>query len=305
MEINLRALNLSRAELVKPTSDNTFKKVSENSIKENIDEIKKSSVDLLELSGRTINISGKLKVLCDYSSDVFFSKEMPDQVNENGNFVISHTEFSREELEQCRVVMKSATCNMDIGIGKNANIDYRNYAQMGISYSIVKDYAENNFTNEQSEVIKRAMEAYNSLLIDLEKETLSQDNFISSSMGEISKYYGIQRVLSENEVRFIDEFRERYGNSGTQISMATLQSATNTEVISKLQDIFSQIDASSDSSLTKAFSEYKELVKPVYLASGLSSNDANKQLNIDISNFKKQVSNVLASTNYRVMDAIV
>ena len=51
---------------------------------------------------------------------------MPLVCGVDGNFMVGGAVFSREELEECRAVMKAATNCIGCGIGKNADISYVN-----------------------------------------------------------------------------------------------------------------------------------------------------------------------------------
>lgn len=316
MAIDLRTLNTTEVILptrteVKPVSY----RLDTAKLKENWEEIKNDSKNLMQISPvvsvaiEGLKSSGEVKHSgCNYSVEAFFRKDMP-LVTTNGGYMVGGENFTKEELEQCRMVMKAAVGGIGCGIGKNTNIDYRNYAEMGIAVSSVKAYADENLTKEQAAVVNRAMQEYNEALIGMEEEMLSGDNYRNSNYGVLSEYYGKEMVLNDAEIASLNESLYKLRKELGQVTgepfktvqkgaAAVVGSATNQKLISELLELFSNTDIKDEKSVNAAMERYKVLVSPAYKAYGVSTNILNK----DISDFRKQIANSLLASKYHAAD---
>lgn len=323
MAINLRTLNATEmVTLARPEIQPVSYRLDTDKIKENWDEIKKNSMDLVQISKEAGTYEGTLKVediknlgevkqtACNYSVAAFFRKDMP-KITTDGGYLVGGAHFSKEELEQCRMVMKAAVDGIGCGIGKGTNIDYRNYAQMGIAESSVKAYADEHLTEEQAAVVNRAMQEYNEALIDLEKQTFEQGDYRESEFENFSEYYGKVRILSDEEINSINKLKEEmsrltgryYAPSQSGIA-AVVQSATNQELIGEIKDLFSSLDCSDEASINAAAEKYKEMMRPVYIACGRDDQygSLTRALNVDVGDFKKQIANIMMAVNYHATD---
>lgn len=322
MAINLLSLNCSEATLVRPENQPAVYRLNADKMKENWEQLKSESKDLIQISRESASYESSVSLeelknlgelnqnYCNYSSDVFFQKNMP-QITTDGSYMVGGVNFSKDELEQCRMVMKTAVDGIDCGIGKNTNIDYKNYAQMGIAVSSVKTFASENLTEEQAAVVNRAMQEYNEALINLEKETLSGSNYVDSKYADFSDYYGKERVLGDSEIDAINKLKEqlsritgRYYAPSQKGMTAVVQSATNQELIDEITDLFSDLDCMDEQSVNIATEKYKELMKPAYVAYGMNDMHGSlaKILNEDVSKFKSQISNMLMAVKYHATD---
>lgn len=320
MAINLRSLNLPEATLIKPEKTPLSYRLNTDKIKENWDEIKADSKCLghISLEGAsyessvptgTVENTGGLKQITNYSLDAFFRKDMP-KITTDGKYMVGGETFTEEELQQCRMVMKSAVDGIGCGIGKGINIDYRNYAQMGIAVSTVKTYAAENLTEEQAAVVNKAMQSYNEALINLEKEVCSGSDYVQTDY-ECSEYYGLGHVLSDTEIDFINEFKEEITKlTGKEyeptvgIKIGVVGSATNQELIGQITDLFSNMDSTDEKSIDAVMARYRELIKPAYIAKGWDETPGalTRNINQDIENFKKQMTQILIAANYHATD---
>ena len=261
MAIDLTTLNTTEIIPQKVYNLNNSYKADQNKIRENWEEKKATAIDLIEESKKngTYRESASLEgtgvsgltagkgAYCNYSLDAFFRKDMPLLSDDNGNFTVGGATFTREELEECRAVMKAAVDGIGCGIGKNTNIDYRNYAEMEIAAGGVRAYASENLTEKQAAVVNKAMKEYNDALIKHEKDTLERAGTIDISGSDVSKYYGKAQPIPKEMLDRIHSFNSNSKlNSG---DVGTIQSATNEDLISKIRDMFSKLDYSDNSSL--------------------------------------------------------
>lgn len=323
MAINLFALNCTEVTtLERPQTQPVSYRLNTDKIKENWEQIKSESMNLVQISKEAGTYESSLSVediknlgevrqnSCNYSLDAFFRKDMP-KITTDGGYLVGGASFSKEELEQCRMVMKAAADSIGCGIGKNTNIDYENYAQMGLAVSSVRAYASENLTEEQAAVVNRAMQEYNEALINLEKETMSTDDYKDSNYEGLSEYYGKVRVLDEGEIDALNKLKEEMSRitgryyAPSQIGMtAVVQSATNKELIGEITDLFSNMDTTNEESVNAAMKKYKELVAPAYTASGIDDKHGGltRVLNDDLLTFKKQMSDILMAVKYHAAD---
>ena len=303
MAIDLLSLQLNRAYINK--SEPTKYTSTKNSADKIKNDVKTTDAkDILEISGKNVEDLPKgelVKGVGSYSNDVFFSKEMPEETDNDGNYIIGHVKFSKTELEQCRQVLKTAADSIEAGIGKGGwNLDYKNYAQMSISTRIVDIYGENHLSKEQAEVISKAMSDYNEALVSLQDEILAGDDYISSS----DEYYGKKHILSDKEIEFIKGLNS---NTSIEKGYATkVQTATNKELINKIKDIFSKLDIKDSMKISNAMYQYQTLMSPVYTAfnGGYSSGTVN-MINSDVSGFMSQISKLSSSMMYRSMNFLI
>ena len=321
MAINLHSLNLPEATLVKPEKTPVSYRLNTDKIKENWDEIKADSskcLGTISLEGvsyessvptGTVENTGGLKQVTNYSLDAFFRKDMP-KITTDGKYMVGGATFTEEELEQCRMVMKAAVDGIECGIGKGVNIDYRNYAQMGIAVSTVNAYATEHLTEEQAAVVNRAMQEYNEALVNLEKELCSGNDYVRTDY-ECSEYYGLGHVMSDTEIDLINNLKKEICKlTGKEyeptvgVKIGVVCSATNQELIGEITDLFSNMDSTDENAVNAAMAKYRELIKPAYIANGWNDEHGGltRGINRDIENFRKQMSQILMAANYHATD---
>ena len=316
MAIDLTTLNTTEIIPQKVYNSYNSYKADQNKIRENWEEKKASATDLIEESKKNgsyresaslegagvIGITAGKGAYCNYSLDAFFRKDMPLLSDDNGNFTVGGATFTREELEECRAVMKAAVDGIGCGIGKNTNIDYRNYAEMEIAAGGVRAYASENLTEKQAAVVNKAMKEYNDALIKHEKDMLERAGTIDISGSDVSKYYGKAQPIPKEMLDRIHSFNSNSKlNSG---DVGTIQSATNEDLISKIRDMFSKLDYSDSSSLDTVSEKYKEYITPAKMSLGVSSANGylSQALNQDILGFQSLFKNMMNVIRYRSID---
>ena len=322
------AINLFTLDTPETVSQKVYKlgdatKIDQSSITDNWDEIKASAKgDLIEESkkngyyresGAVYESSSTLKPaattnggVCNYQSDAFFKKDMPLVCGLDGNYMVGGTVFSREELEECRTVMKAAASGISCGIGKNVDISYANYAEMEIAANSVSSYASENLNEKQAAVVNKAMKEYNDALAKLEEDTLSRKKAIEETERQIAK--GKQEEIAEEfGTRGYDTVYKdsaSLNRSEDKGDAITTPSGRNKELIGKIKELFSGIDISDPSSWDPIMENYKELVTPAYIAFGWNSSNGTlaRILNQDVSGFKSFMTNMMNAINYHAID---
>ncbi len=323
MAIQLSGLNATEiTSLSRPQVKQTSYRLNADKIKNDWEKLKSEGKDMIQISKESATYHGDISVdeikptgevrrtECNYSLEAFFRKDMP-QITTDGGYMVGGAYFSKEELEQCRRVMQTATDSMGCGIGKNTNLDYKNYAEMGIAVSTVKKFASENLTEEQAAVVNRAMQEYNDALVNMEQDVMSDGTYIDSPYKEMSDYYGKVKVLSDTEIDAINQLKKelgrltgRYYEPSKWGMTSVVQSATNQELTGKIKDLFSNLDYTDSKAVDAAMEQYKEWMKPAYNAYGIGDTDDALAgvLNKDVAGFKKQLSDILMLFNYHKTD---
>lgn len=126
------------------------------------------------------------------------------------------------------------------------NLDYPDYAKMGVSKADVKSWAKENLSAEKQSVVAKSLEARVSTFIQREKEDRELMRDIWDKPGfvmpeEKAEYY---------ETQFI--------------------SATNKEAREKIMRLFEETDYSSPASVANSVNRYRNMMSPIYLAFGAS-----------------------------------
>ena len=187
--------------------------------------------------------------------------------------------------------------------GKNANISYKNYAEMGIAVNAVNEYASKNLTEKQAAVVNKAMQDYNDALVKLEKDTLARAGAVQVTGTETSEYYGMGQPISKE---VLDSVRSSMGVTNGKLTagiISATNSATNKELIGKIRDAFSNTDITDQASVDEQMEKYKKLVTPAYMAYGnYSSSNLTSILNGDISGFQNQIKNLMYAVRYHKTD---
>ncbi len=317
MAIDLYSLNVPEAHITRASETQTpVYKANSAKLTENWEEKKSQAKDLVEESKQngsyreSVSLEGAglagIKAsgtYCNYSNDVFFRKDMPYVTDSNGNYTVGGETFTKEELEECRTVLQAAADSIGCGIGKNANISYKNYAEMGIAVNAVNEYASKNLTEKQAAVVNKAMQDYNDALVKLEKDTLARAGAVQVTGTEASEYYGMGQPISKE---VLDSVRSSMGVTNGKLTAGTISatnSATNKELIGKIRDAFSNTDITDQVSVDELMEKYKKLVTPAYMAYGnYSSSNLASILNGDISGFQNQIKNLMYAVRYHKTD---
>lgn len=309
------AVELTAEDLLRPEAKPETYRVDKDKFKNNWENIKNDSKNLLQVSDSVkisiegLKSAGELKRNShNYSLEAFYRKDMP-KITTNGGYMVGGAMFSEEELEQCRMVLKTAVDGIGCGIGKGTSIDYKNYAQMGLAVSSVRAYAGENLTEEQAAVVNKAMQEYNEALINFEKETLSKQGFVDSDSSIFSEYYGKEVELDENEINWMNRFKKELKQMTGQHFEPTqkgvkayIQSATNHKLIDEIMGLFSNVDSTSEASVDAAIRKYGELIAPARIAFGMQPDRIEGALQEDTAGFKKQIADILLAAEYHKTD---
>ena len=124
------------------------------------------------------------------------------------------------------------------------NLDYPDYAKMGVSKAAVKAWAKDNLSEDKQELVAKAVEAREATSVfreqegrELSRELWDKPGFIMH--GEKAKYY---------ETAFL--------------------SATNKEVREEIEKLFEDTDYESPASVSRSVNKFRDMYLPILIAFG-------------------------------------
>lgn len=320
MAIDIMSLQTPAATLVHSDSAPASYRISADKVKADLQKAKENGEikDLLQLSGKTPEdikgiqtASGEVRRLCNYSVDSFFTRDMPQVANGDGTYTIGGVNFTEEELVKARSVMKAATDGIGAGVGKNINLDYRNYAEMALAENAVNQYAKENLNEEQQKVVAKAMKEYNAGLLELQDGLLAKSSYIKAEGDKRSDYYGLTRILSEEDAAVFNKLKEELSKvTGKKYQPVkagdvggSMQVATNKDLIKNISDLFKNVDLSDKQAVNNAMKKYQELVRPANEANGVYSlAESNRISGEDTKKFQKMLDKIAMAASYKAVD---
>ena len=155
------------------------------------------------------------------------------------------------------------------------------------------------------------MQEYNEALVEFERQTVENGDYVRTEYEGLSEYYGLARVLSEGEIKVINELRAeisrltgKYYEPKESGMTAGVQSATNEALKNNIMKLFSNVDVTDVRSVNAAVERYKEMMRPAYIAYGMNDTHGSltKVLNQDAANFRAQITKLTAAVNDKTTD---
>lgn len=209
------------------------------------------------------------------------------QTGSNVTYNVDGVLFTNEEMSDLKSVIKNA---LDFIPTKGSDLDYIDYASMGIAKNTVSTYSSEHLSKEQASIVGRSFDNYINSMLDVQQKRLSGDEY-SSIEGENDRYYKTARKLEINpanalisQVKGIPNMSEEgqkvlLKNINTAINQGgKTSSASDMELALKIKDEFSKIDLKDDESISKLISNYEGIVTPAYQEWGLKDYDFSQTL---------------------------
>lgn len=194
------------------------------------------------------------------------------KTKDNITYDINGVSFSNQEMKACKEVVKNAISLLPT---MGSDLDYKNYASMGIAKNMVDSYSDDNLSEEQAKIVKEVFGNYLSDLIDAEKNRQEKDGVYVTNAE--SYYAGKIRLNDAKE----------------QVSV--VQSATNKTYAEEIMNMFANVNMRDNKAVNALMSRYKDMISPVYTSYGLKNTVNNKSLtaviNKDVAIFGVQISN--------------
>lgn len=238
----------------------------------------------------------------------FFLDSAASVANDDGTYTVDGVSFAKKEFEHSCAVLQAAVS----GIETSGTIDYINYAQMSIANNAIQAYGEANLSEDQADVLCRAMQEYIDAVISTEGKILSDGSYITSGAGDSSEYYCIQKTYSDVERKaindLIDEMNRVSGRNKAHVGSdftARVASATNQTLIQRMSNLFTEIDLADSVAVDSAMEQYKTLMEPVYLASGINNEHGalTRVLNSNANKLSAMINRIAIATNNSSIDS--
>ncbi len=226
-------------------------------------------------------------------------------VADNTAYEVDGVRFSAEEMKS----MREALGNVFASVRRpGATLDYSDYAKMGIAENVVRSCTEKNLSEEQADVIMKAVSEHMDQVIDGEPETdIVDENLYYGKRitGEeydrlFRKLYEASKEIFANSDLYSEEKKKRHSEYidrclETHTSGGILMAASNTELANSLRSGFANLNFEDEDELQTFFKQYQDWMRPAYLEiHGGSTEFTEEHLAEDIALYKKQYKDLVA-----------
>lgn len=161
------------------------------------------------------------------------------------------------------------------------NLDYSDYAKMGVSRADVKSWAKENLSEDKQKMISDVLDARTETFIQREKEGLEQSRDIWDKPGF---------VMPEDKAEYYETH---------------VLSATNKQAREEIMKLFEETDYSSSSAVSNTVNKYRNMMSPVFLALGASNRDLPEYLDSALNDIYKYISGLFGGKTVRGLNVSV
>ena len=288
------------------------KKLSGKSVKELRANSTGSLRELSEEEVRELHAKAKNEPKILQADRSEFVNNIYSKTGDNITYEIDGVWFTNEEMKRCKELVKQTVLELP-SIG--SDLDYEDYAAMGLAENMVSTYTKEHLTEEQANVLEKSISGYMEQLINAEQERQSGKEYSIDQRegigptGELNKYYAVRKTLGESATESFkkllnEKLPQQTRNTllanleHAQTSGSVVQSATNRELAGMIRELFKNTDIKNSASMSSASSRYKELMKPVYQSYGVMDTAQHKSLthvlNQDVNRFDMQAARAKA-----------
>lgn len=236
----------------------------------------------------------------------FFASLTKKDASDNATYTVDGVKFSAEEMTSMREALSDVFASVKKPGG---NLVYSDYAKMGIAENVTRFYAEKNLSEEQTEVIMKAVSEHMDQVIDGE---------VKAEIVDENLYYG-KRITDEELQRayrkLLEASKEFFANSpfyseekkkrhaeyvdmclSTNTYTGIMVSASNTKLTNALRSGFANLDFENEDELQTFFKQYQDWMTPAYLEiHGGFGEAATEHIADDIALYKKQYKDLTSS----------
>ncbi len=184
-----------------------------------------------------------------------YRTDIPVSKNDEGVYRIGKVDFSEEEFETARNLVTGMTSKL-----KQGTLSYSDHTKMALAESLVDKCAADSFSEDQRQVIVKAMKDYNSRLVNRNNELLSKSNYVQNDDESARIYWGARQVIPEAAK---NEMERLFGRRPSGTSALT-SVATNQELIDSLQKKVKEVDITDSSGMDDFKAFYQKLMKSAY-----------------------------------------
>ena len=186
---------------------------------------------------------------------VLHRTDLPISANADGVYRIGKVDFSEKEFESVRELVTGMTRQL-----KQGTLSYSDHTKMALAESLVDKCAAASFSEDQRQVIVKAMKDYNNRLNDRNNELISRSNYVKSDDESAGQYWGLKQTIPEAAK---DEMEKLFGRRPVGASALT-SVATNQDLIERLQKKVKETDLTERAGLDEFRTFYQSVMKPAY-----------------------------------------
>lgn len=170
-------------------------------------------------------------------------------LNEEDTYTIDGVTFTGMEMKQFKALYNGIASMLP---PLQDDLDYRDYARMGIGISTAKAYAKENMTEEQAEIVEKVIRYYTDKIQYMEEAMLKNMNVKTDST---KRYYN----------RLVDVTKDVKAEETTYAK--AVGSASDKGLTKQIMELFSNINLFHSDSIQNAINTYKQIIIPAYIES--------------------------------------
>lgn len=248
------------------------------------------------------------KRIVSRNSEIFYNNYLL-KTSKDKSYEIDGVAFSAEEIDAARSVVQNAVSPLLDG---KIYYDYKDYAQMGIAENSVAEYAAENLTEEQAQVLNQSLHGYLSDLLDKQENWIDSECYIDDTAGvgdtgELNTYYGVRQSIPQwmqdemdAALAKFDIHRQSPGSKAVSDNHSVdsrtgglIYCASNKELSESIRSLFAGTDITDIDRMAETYKQYKDMMGAAYQAVGFGKT-TDDMLKDDTDSFTKQVSNMKA-----------
>ena len=193
----------------------------------------------------------------NHAVSALYRTDIPISKNADGVYRIGKVDFSEVEYHAARDLVTGMTGQL-----KQGTLSYCDHTKMALAENLVENCASSVFSDEQSQVIVRAMRDYNDRLNSHNNELMSKSYYVESDSESAKEYWGLKQVIPEEAK---DAMADLFGRKPTGTAAVTAI-ATNQELIDALQKKARETDVMLREGMAEFAAFYRSVMKPAYSA---------------------------------------
>lgn len=164
---------------------------------------------------------------------------------------------------------------------RKGNLDYSNYAKMGVSKAGVKNWAKKFLSEDKQKTISDTLGARTETFIHRKKEGLEQSRDI---------WYKPGFVMPKDKAEYYETH---------------VLSITNKQDLEEIMKHFEETDYSSSSSTSNTVNKYRNLMSPVFLVLGASNRNLPEYLDRTLKDICKYISGLFGGKTAKELNVSV
>lgn len=209
------------------------------------------------------------------TGDDLYARLTKKDASDNAAYEVDGVRFSAEEMKSMREALGDVFTSVK---QPGSGLVYSDYAKMGIAENVVRSYAEKNLSEEQADVIMKAVSEHMDQVIDgeVKAEIVDENLYYGKRVtGEefdrlFRKLYEASKEIFAKSEFYSEEKKRRHAEYidrclETRTSGGVLMSASNTKLANSLRSGFANLDFGNEEEVQSFFNQYEDWMKPAYL----------------------------------------